>query len=71
MAEGFGSRLTTLHEEALKRGEIDESVDLVVLGVERRPSLWGELVRSTTERFLRMVGKPLLLIPYVTEEETK
>ncbi len=71
MAESFGARLSALEEGALKRGEVDESVDLVVLGIEPGPSLWGELLKSTTERVLRVVGKPLLLIPYVNEEETK
>jgi nucleotide-binding universal stress UspA family protein len=71
LAESFGSRLSAVQEEALRRGEVDESVDLVVLGAERGPSLWGELVGSTTERVLRVVGRPLLLIPYVNGEETK
>ncbi len=71
LAESFESRLSAGNEEALRRGEVDESVDLVVLGVERRPSLWGELVSSTPGRFLRVVKKPLLLIPNVTEEETQ
>jgi nucleotide-binding universal stress UspA family protein len=70
LAESFESRLSIADEEALKRGEVDESVDLVVLGVAR-PSLWGELVSSATGRVLRVVRKPLLLIPYVDQEETK
>jgi nucleotide-binding universal stress UspA family protein len=37
--------------------------DLVVMGFERKSSLWGELVSSTTERVMRVLRKALLIVP--------
>jgi nucleotide-binding universal stress UspA family protein len=37
--------------------------DLVVMGFERKSSLWGELVSSTTGQVMRVLRKPLLIVP--------
>jgi nucleotide-binding universal stress UspA family protein len=74
MAETFGSRLSVLREdsvESILRAAHEGDYDLVVLGIERTSSLWGELVSSTAGRVMRVVRKPLLLIPYVDQKETK
>jgi nucleotide-binding universal stress UspA family protein len=57
--------------ESILRADHEGDYDLVVLGIERTSSLWGELVRSPAERVMRVVRKPLLLIPYVDQEERK
>ena len=44
--------------------------DLVVMGVEPKSSLWGELVSSTTERVMRVLRKPLLIVPNPFKEES-
>jgi nucleotide-binding universal stress UspA family protein len=76
LAEIFDSRLDVVEEEG--SGDAVERIllaahegdyDLLVLGVERKPSLWGELVSSTTERVMRVARKPLLLIPDVAKED--
>ena len=41
----------------------DEGVDLVVMGSRRKSSPFGELFSTTTERVLRLISIPLLVIP--------
>jgi nucleotide-binding universal stress UspA family protein len=59
-------------EEVLQPGEPVETIlraahmgdhDLVVMGFERKSSLWGELVSSTTGQVMRVLRKPLLIVP--------
>jgi nucleotide-binding universal stress UspA family protein len=76
VAEIFDSRLDVVEEEGsadaverILRAAHEGDFDLVVLGVERKSSLWGELMSSTTERVMRVARKPLLLIPDVAKEE--
>jgi nucleotide-binding universal stress UspA family protein len=66
-------------EEVLRRGDPVENIlraahmgdyDLLVMGVEGKSSLWGELVSSTTERVMRVVRKPLLIVPNLSKEES-
>jgi hypothetical protein len=37
--------------------------------VEWKSSLWGELVSSTTDRVMRIVRKPLLVVPMSFQEK--
>jgi nucleotide-binding universal stress UspA family protein len=66
-------------EEVLQPGDAVENIlraahmgdfDLVVMGVEPKSSLWGELVSSTTERVMRVLRKPLLIVPNPFKEES-
>jgi nucleotide-binding universal stress UspA family protein len=59
-------------EQVLQSGDPVETIlrvahmgdhDLVVMGFERKSSLWGELVSSTTERVMRVLRKALLIVP--------
>lgn len=65
-------------EEVVRRGDPAENIvraahmddhDLVVMGVEWKSSLWGELVSSTTDRVMRIVRKPLLVVPMSFQEK--
>lgn len=76
LAEIFDSRLDVVEEQAsgdsvenILRAAHEGDYDLVVMGVARKSSIWGELVSSTTERVMRVARKPLLLIPEVAKED--
>ncbi len=48
---------------AVLRAARDRRADLVVMGARRSQSAFGPLFSSTTERVMRLLGAPLLVIP--------